>query len=410
MRYLETDTGTNVDISAATAIGAYTADADRLIIVDVMIDAVAGGGDYVMYVTKQIGGAGSSYVILPKSTLTAAAGETAISGQSGMIAVRSGDVLTVYVDGLAGDTTTPDPTVRWFEMAALKPATADRTIDVDANGKVILQATQTGVTIPTVTNLTNLPTMPADWITASGLKADAVTKIQVGLALAADLQDVEDKIDVVATDTTTEIPASIALIAAKTDNLPTDPADQSLLMAAITAVPAAVWAVLTSTLTVAGTIGKWVMDLITGIYSSLSAIPAVSLAMPNTGDIDVYVYDTMSFTISDLGTLANLEALYVTFKENYDDEDTASILQLEQAQGLLVANGATATAGDGSITIDDAVTGDITGAVAASVMDDLDAVRSCVFDVKIIRSAGVPVETLAMGRAKFHRTVTRAIA
>ena len=164
MRFIETDTGTNVDISAAVAIGAYTADADRLIIVDVMIDAVAGGGDYVMYVTKQIGGAGSSYVILPKSTLTAAAGETAISGQSGMIAVRSGDVLTVYVDGLAGDTTTPDPTVRWFEMAALKPATADRTIDVDANGKVILQATQTGVTIPTVTNLTNPPTMPADWM------------------------------------------------------------------------------------------------------------------------------------------------------------------------------------------------------------------------------------------------------
>ena len=34
--------------------------------------------------------------------------------QSAAITVRSGDVLTVYLDGLAGDTTTPDMTVRWF--------------------------------------------------------------------------------------------------------------------------------------------------------------------------------------------------------------------------------------------------------------------------------------------------------
>src|SRR5690606_29945152 len=31
--------------------------------------------------------------------------------------------------------------------------------------------------VATVTNLTNLPTMPADWVTASGLKADAVAEI-----------------------------------------------------------------------------------------------------------------------------------------------------------------------------------------------------------------------------------------
>lgn len=36
------------------------------------------------------------------------------------------------------------------------PATSGRSLDVDANGKVILQATQTGVTIPTVTTLTNV--------------------------------------------------------------------------------------------------------------------------------------------------------------------------------------------------------------------------------------------------------------
>jgi len=60
LTHLETDSGTNVDISAATAVGAYTANGDKLIMVDVSIDAVAGNGDYVMYVTRQIGGSGSA--------------------------------------------------------------------------------------------------------------------------------------------------------------------------------------------------------------------------------------------------------------------------------------------------------------------------------------------------------------
>jgi hypothetical protein len=117
--HIETDTGTNVDISAATAVGAYTSTGDKLIMVDVSIDAVAGNGDYVMYVTRQIGGSGSAYRILPQTTMTAASGLTAISAQSGWITVRNGDVLTCYVDGLAGDTSTPDWSTRWFELAAV---------------------------------------------------------------------------------------------------------------------------------------------------------------------------------------------------------------------------------------------------------------------------------------------------
>ena len=37
-------------------------------------------------------------------------------------------------------------------------------------------------TIATVTTLTNLPAVPTDWLTAAGVEADAVTKIQTGLA------------------------------------------------------------------------------------------------------------------------------------------------------------------------------------------------------------------------------------
>lgn len=133
-RWLETDTYSNKDISTAVSVGVYTADADRLILVQVFADQVAGNGDYVFYVTHQINGAGSSYRMIPITTAAAASGVTAIAAQSGMIAVRSGDVLTVYLDGLAGDNSTPDTTVRWFELAALRPTTADRTLGVSAGG------------------------------------------------------------------------------------------------------------------------------------------------------------------------------------------------------------------------------------------------------------------------------------
>ena len=128
LTHLETDTGTNVNISSATAVGTYTANGDKLIMVDVSIDAVAGNGDYVMYVTRQIGGSGSAYRILPQTTMAAASGLTAISGQSGWITVRNGDVLTCYVDGLAGDTSTPDWSTRWFESAVTLVTLADDAI------------------------------------------------------------------------------------------------------------------------------------------------------------------------------------------------------------------------------------------------------------------------------------------
>ena len=133
--HIETDTGTNVDISAATAVGAYTSTGDKLIMVDVSIDQVAGNGDYVMYVTRRIGGAGSAYRILPQTTMAAASGLTAISGQSGWITVRNGDVLTCYVDGLAGDTSTPDWSTRWFELAGVTAAAvADAVCDEALSG------------------------------------------------------------------------------------------------------------------------------------------------------------------------------------------------------------------------------------------------------------------------------------
>lgn len=135
MRLLETDTASNANISSAYASGVYTADAARHIVCRLFVDQAAGAGDYVGYLTVQRAGSGSSYVMLPKTTATAASGETAIGLVSIGLPVSTGDVVTAYIDGLAGDTTTPDIACEWFEVDTLRPTTADRTLDVSAGGE-----------------------------------------------------------------------------------------------------------------------------------------------------------------------------------------------------------------------------------------------------------------------------------
>lgn len=61
---------------------------------------------------------------------------------------------------------------------------------VDVNGKVLLQPTQTGVTIPTVTTVSNavtLPTIPTDWITANGVATDAIGTLELAAGAASEI-------------------------------------------------------------------------------------------------------------------------------------------------------------------------------------------------------------------------------
>jgi hypothetical protein len=90
--------------------------------------------------------------------------------------------------------------------------------------------------VGSVTAAVTLPTIPVNWLTASGLAADAVTEIQSGLATSSALTTVSGKIDTVDDFLDTEI----AAIKAKTDNLPSDPADASVVAGLIAAVEAKV--------------------------------------------------------------------------------------------------------------------------------------------------------------------------
>ena len=351
LTHLETDTGTNVDISAATAVGAYTANSDKLVMVDVSIDAVAGGGDYVMYVTRQIGGAGSAYRILPQTTMTAASGLTAISGQSGWITVRNGDVLTCYVDGLAGDTATPDWSTRWFESAVTLVTLAD---DAITSAKF-------------------------DESTAYPLKSADMGSTQV------------------------------ARVGADSDTLETlsDQLDGVALEATLTAIKGAGWTDETlAAIEVLIEAIKAKTDLL-----DVSSV-TVSSAISGT-TITILRGDTFECSISDLGSLASYVSLDFTVKADKSDADTAALIRIRLnasglEDGLLTLNGATASnADDGSIAITDAAAGDITITLAASCTDDLPT-GTYAYDVQLIEVGDV--STLTSGKASVTADVTRAVA
>ena len=255
-----TDTGTLGRLRVAVSeSGALPVWQDFLVVTANVYDSLVGGSDKLDVNAAELGG-------------------TAQTGND-----VGADVNEILTDtGTTLDTLIKDiPTVAEFE-ARTKP-TADY---FDPAADTVANVTAVGTT----TNLTNLPTMPVDWVTASGLKADAVAEIQAGLALeatltaikgagwttetlaaidvlidaikvktdlipaspaaigsamtlandaitaakisvdavteiqsglakAADLQDVEDKVDVIATDTTTEIPASITALSGKVDTI-----------------------------------------------------------------------------------------------------------------------------------------------------------------------------------------------
>lgn len=118
------------------------------------------------------------------TNITAASGVSLAASQH--VIVDSGTVTTL--------TNAPTGMALEATLTAIKGATWSASTDTleairDRGDAAWITATGfatptniTGGTITTVTNLTNLPTMPADWLTASGLKADAVTEIQGGLA------------------------------------------------------------------------------------------------------------------------------------------------------------------------------------------------------------------------------------
>lgn len=119
--------------------------------------------------------------------------------------------------------------------------------------------------------------------------------------------------------------------------------------------------------------------------------------------------DTLTATLTGLGSLATRSKLWFTVKNSTWDSDDAASLFIEETAGLTRLNGATyTTTTDGDITVDDEGDGDITITVKAAATAALSDQRTLVYDVQILRANGT-VATLTSGTAIVTADVTRAV-
>jgi hypothetical protein len=118
--------------------------------------------------------------------------------------------------------------------------------------------------------------------------------------------------------------------------------------------------------------------------------------------------DSLSLAITGLGDISARTMLWFSVKTADSQADTAAIIQIEETAGLVYLNGTAAgTPANGSITVDDAVAGDITVALDEVETDDL-VPNSLTYDVQML--AGGDVTTLTEGIANIVADITRAVA
>ena len=126
--------------------------------------------------------------------------------------------------------------------------------------------------------------------------------------------------------------------------------------------------------------------------------------------VSVYQYTTWSFSLTGLGDISARDRLYFTAKGNLDDGDdeSATILQVEETDGLLYIGGAAPTLATlGTLVVNDGTLGNITVTVDDSVTG-LGNQRG-LYDVKMVTATGT-TSVLTISTFKIQSVITKAIA
>jgi len=145
---------------------------------------------------------------------------------------------------------------------------------------------------------------------------------------------------------------------------------------------------------------------------TLTMTAAEASAAMSGSDLTITRGDTLSLALTGLGSVADYVSLDFTVKTTRDGADGSAIIRIRKNEsgaddGLLRLNGAAATAGNGSITIDDADAGDITITLEAEETDDLVVAKNLYYDVQKITATAV--NTLTEGDCEIAADVTRAV-
>jgi len=216
---------------------------------------------------------------------------------------------------------------------------------------------------------------------AAGLAATVTTLWLPSLSLAVNSGDV---VKVYAQGLAADV--AVGVVTEIFDVTPPVAAD---ITAAIAAILCNVWACGSRTLTM-----------------SLAAVKSMLLG----SKLELWRGDTLAQTITGLGDLSLVDDLWFTVKkQNLNDLDATSEIQISLTGGLLAIAGATATTpANGSIVINlPATQGSITVNLAAVEMAKLDIDFTGYWDIQ--KLTGVVVQTITRGNASVLGDVTRRI-
>lgn len=162
----------------------------------------------------------------------------------------------------------------------------------------------------------------------------------------------------------------------------------------------------------AGSIGDHLDDLATALAAATSTLTIVSAV-----DVDlITIYQAVSFqaTISGLAIPAGWTKVYWTVKRATSEADADAILQMVETNpsagtdGLLRVNGATGTAGNGSLTVDQAA-GTVVIDLVMTVCDDLALATGLVWSLKALHPTSAAT-LLATGTVNVLGQATAAVA
>jgi len=171
---------------------------------------------------------------------------------------------------------------------------------------------------------------------------------------------------------------------------------------------ASVWDFTPRTLTSFGTL---VADVWNYARRTLTMSIGAILSSISGNEIQLDAGDYIEYNVTDLGSLVGRTKLWWTLKASKGDTDVQSLAKIEETIGLeYIAGVAAGTPANGSITVTDAVVGNITIVLAgAESVKLIENEGKAYFDIKWINAAGQEL-TLRRARALIVSDITRETA
>lgn len=156
-------------------------------------------------------------------------------------------------------------------------------------------------------------------------------------------------------------------------------------------------------------IGSIVEDVWGYATRTLTMTAAEAVAAISGSTLTILRGDTYELSLTGLGDISTREKLWFTVKTKQSDQDHAALILVEETLGLVYSNGgASGAAGNGAITVDDAVAGDISIKIDEVETKKLTPQNNIHYDVQW-RSAADDVHTLTSGTCHIAADVTRRV-